>query len=184
MRFIAIIVSHTRGEVVATIASEEPFQRPFFIPEGEEEIETVHLGAIEDHDWRDLKGNECGPTQHIHERLRASPTKPQELVERRAREGVAWIAALAGLREIHETPTTLDAIAARLREKGPSAIPERVAHWLEFMGVLSSNEMDAAGLPRLTITRALEFDAIRMKRGVGSRAQVFKDRVRRRRAAP
>lgn len=127
------------------------------------------LGMAEDFGPTDLAGKPCAPSMHLLQRLEVATA-----------EGVRAKAGREGeIPVFHDVPTTVDGIKALVRAKGPGAIPERVAHWLEYMEVLADHEMDAAGLPRLTYASAVEFDAIRKRRDPshGSRADAVKRRI-------
>lgn len=168
MRFVRAVVA--RGEVIAIMDSDllyEPGQGIFpFEPH-----EIVEVGLVEDDGaWTDLEGNPTSLGVHLWRRLEP--------------DGRGGVRAKSGqqLPVIHDCPTSKNGVLERLHERGPEGIPERAAHWLEFMELLSGEEMEAAGLPRLPIAAAAEFDAIRVRRDPSYRPRIatFKRRLRER----
>jgi hypothetical protein len=182
MRFVRVFVRADTGQVLLAMEQETPFDTHGFAIEGAAfAIEQHDLGLAEDFEPTDLiSGKPCSPSRHLFQRIERNPDAPAES------KGLARFRAKAGheLPAFHDVPTTMDGIKELLRAKGPGAIPERVAHWLEYMGAISSDGMDAAGLPRLTAARAMEFDAMRQARDphAGSRLGTFKRRIRERAA--
>lgn len=168
MRFVRAVIA--RGEVIGIMDSDllyEPGQGIFpFEPH-----EVVEVGLVEDEGvWTDLEGNLASLGEHLWKRL-----------EPDGRGGVR-VKPGQQLPTIHDCPTSREGILERLHARGPDAIPARAAHWLEFMELLSEDEMEAAGLPRLPIAAAAEFDAIRVRRDRSYRPRIatFKRRLRER----
>lgn len=173
MRFVRISINRDNNEIIGVSEHELPFAPGCGeIHQSGARCETVDIGLAEHFDSVAISGEPCAPSMHIFQRI-----EPDSSGGVRAKAGHS-------LPLIHEVPTTLSGLKSLVRAKGPAAIPERVAHWLEYMGALSDDEMAAAGLPRLTLSRALEFDAMRQKRdpSVGSRLEVFKRQLRERAA--
>lgn len=172
MRFVRAFTLRDSGELMGIMEQETPFDHHSIdVPDTPGALEMHELGLAEHFDPRDLKGQPCSPAMHLFARMERTPGA-------RGR-GVAQFRAKAGREHevpaFHQVPTAIDGVKALARAKGGAAIPERVAHWLEFMGSLSGDEMDEAALPRLTLERASEFDAMRTARdpNVGSRRAVF-----------
>lgn len=186
MRFIKAFTHQETGELRHVRTSDLPFDEddpPIHEigPSGRLEFDVHELGAAEHFAPAHAEtGARCSPAAHLFQRLEAIPGAPLEL------RGWARFRVRAGCEPhvpaFHDVPTTLEGLRAHLRRKGLGAVPERVAHWLEFVGALSGDEMLAHGLPRITIARAAEFDAIWLARhpSAGSRLEVFKRQIRER----
>lgn len=178
MRFVRAFTHPGTGELCHVCESEVPFGEadpPVYqmSPNADGgrdrlDFEMHELGAAEDFlPTQAITGGPCSAAAHLFQRMERDPKGTF-----RAKQGQSLPAFL-------DCPTSKAAIVAAARAKGPGVIPERVAHWLEYMQILSDAEMDAAGLPRLTEVRAVEFDAIRAARdpSQGPRSEVFKRRI-------
>jgi hypothetical protein len=173
MRFVRILVRKPAGTIELVMEQETPFPEGVGVAEIGAEFGGIDLGLVEDFEPTDLDGAQCSPSHHLFLRIEG--------------DGSGGVRAKAGaeLPVIQDCPTSKKAILDRLVSKGATSIPPRAAHWREFMGAFSGDEMNAAGLPRLPITTAAEFDAMRMKRdpSIGSRLDRFKRTVRARPAS-
>lgn len=181
MRYVRAYTLASTGQLVNVSEQEHPFDTfAITVAESPGSLELHELGLAEHFDPIDLQGARCSPSRHLFLRMEHVADLPPSIL------GAARFRAMVGREAevpvFHDVPTTIEGIKSLARAKGPAAIPERVANWLEFMGALSGDEMDAAGLPRLTVTRAAEFDAMRRARdpSVGSRLETFKRRIRER----
>jgi hypothetical protein len=194
VRFVRAFTCPETGALEHVLEREVPF------PE-ETPIHAIEILADNSHKRRDfvvhelgvaehfealhaITGAPCSPAAHLFQRLEAvlaPDLAPGAVGLRRFRPKAGHELAIP---VFHDVPTTLEGILARLRAGGPTAVHERVGHWLHFMGVLSDEEMDAAGLRAIPLAVALEFDAMRLRRSpsVGSRAETFKRAVRMRAA--
>lgn len=196
MRFVKAFTDPITGELTHVRTSDLPFSEddpPIhegrLMPDGSfhrVDFQVHELGAIEDFaPTHPMTGATCPPSRHLIERLQRVDMleRPQRVADGR---GAARFTAKPGheaaIPPFHAVPVTVEGILAQLRACGPSAIPERVAHWLEFHRVLSGDQMDGARLPRLTIARAAEFDAVWSARhpSAGSRLETFKREARER----
>ncbi len=169
MRFVRAYTIAATGELVGIMEQEIPFESvAIAVPQQPDALRMHELGLAEHFEAVDAEtGAKVAPSAHIFQRATFDGTP---VVARHGHELPAF----------HDIPTTKEGILSAVKAKGPSAIPERAAHWLEFMGVLEPHQMDAAGLPRLTLARALEFDAVRTARdpGLGSQAERLKREAR------
>lgn len=181
MRFVRAYTNKATGELRHVAEQEFPFSHAHAVIEEGVELEVHELGLAEDFDaMHATKEIPCSPALHLFLRLeRVCPVEQGAPAAFRVKAGFEH-----QVPKIHPVPTTAAAMMELARKRGGEAIPARVAHWLEFIGALSGDEMDRIGLARLPIATAVEFDTMRMRRDplVGPRADYFKRMIRARAA--
>jgi hypothetical protein len=193
VRFVRAFTCPETGALEHVLEREVPFPEDTPIHAHRNPADNTHkrrdfvvheLGVAEHFDaCHPITGAPCTPAAHLFQRLEAVPAL--ELAD--GAVGLGRFRPKAGADAIptfHQVPTSLPGILGRIRAGGSAAVHERVGYWLHFMGVLTAEQMAAAGIRPIPLSVAMEFDAMRLARdpSVGSRAEIFKRAVRMRAA--